>query len=49
MIHRSSGSFVSVCVCVGGGGEGYQAHSPYVLIHEMRHGVESIHNHTQLQ
>ena len=28
---------------------GYQAHFLYVLIHEMRHGVESIHNHTQLQ
>ena len=32
----------------GGGGGGYQAHSPYVHIHEIRHGVESIHNHTQL-
>jgi len=28
---------------------GYQAHFLYVLIHEMRHGVESIHNHAQLQ
>ena len=39
-----------MCVCgrVGGGGE-LQSDSPYVHIHEMRHGVESIHNHTQLQ
>ena len=34
---------------MGSGGGGYQAHSPYVLIHEMRHGVQCIHNHAQLQ
>ena len=38
----------------GGGGEigcggDYQTHSPYIYIHEMRHGVKRIHNHTQLQ
>ena len=35
-------------MCVEGGGGGYQAHSPYGHIHEMRHGVESIHDHMQL-
>ena len=49
VIHRSS-SLVRLWMCVwGGGGGGYQVHSLYVHMHEMRHGVESIHNHTQLQ
>ena len=38
--------FVCECVC---GGRGYQAHSPYIHRREMRYGVESIHDHTQLQ
>ena len=43
---------MSVCVGVGGGdrvGRGLPDSLPiHIYIHGMRHGVESIHNHTQL-
>ena len=47
VIHRSS-SLVRFWVCVGGVGRGVPGWLP-IRTCEMRHGVESIHNHTQLQ